>query len=215
MPLYWTIEQLQEELPKAKHFTGLLRRLGLCSAGGNHKTVRRWIKELGLDSSHLVEGARVARKPIVDPTPLDQVMVEGSTYSRSHLKKRLIRSGLLKEVCSLCGQPPVWRGKRMSLILDHINGRNNDHRMENLRLVCPNCNATLETFCGRNPPQQPKVDGRLHGRPNLKQRRVQRPPYQALLSEIEEAGYEAVGRKYGVSGSAIRKWIACYKKHGE
>ena len=35
----------------------------------------------------------------------------------------------------------------MSLILDHINGVNNDNRLENLRIVCPNCNATLDTHC--------------------------------------------------------------------
>jgi hypothetical protein len=38
----------------------------------------------------------------------------------------------------------------LSLILDHINGVNNDNRIENIRIVCPNCNATLDTHCGKN-----------------------------------------------------------------
>jgi protein-arginine kinase activator protein McsA len=37
----------------------------------------------------------------------------------------------------------------MALVLDHINGVWNDNRLENLRILCPNCNATLDTHCGR------------------------------------------------------------------
>jgi 5-methylcytosine-specific restriction endonuclease McrA len=50
----------------------------------------------------------------------------------------------------LCGQQPMWNGKQLVLILDHINGINNDNRLENLRLLCPNCNSQTPTFAGRN-----------------------------------------------------------------
>lgn len=53
-------------------------------------------------------------------------------------------------ICEKCGQDENWYGEHMSLILDHINGVNDDHRLENLRIVCPNCNATLPTHCGKN-----------------------------------------------------------------
>jgi hypothetical protein len=49
------------------------------------------------------------------------------------------------------------------------------------------------------------------GRPLLGARRVERPPYDHLLREIEELGWEATGRKYGVSGNAIRKWVRSYR----
>lgn len=74
-------------------------------------------------------------------------MVENSNYSRQSLKRRLYNTGLKERECELCGQGEEWMGKRMSLILDHINGINNDNRLENLRIVCPNCNATLPTHC--------------------------------------------------------------------
>jgi Zn finger protein HypA/HybF involved in hydrogenase expression len=77
-------------------------------------------------------------------------MTKDSTYSRKSLKRRLIKEGIIKNECALCGQGPNWKGKKMSLILDHINGINNDNRLENLRIVCPNCNATLPTHAGRN-----------------------------------------------------------------
>ena len=40
--------------------------------------------------------------------------------------------------------------KKITLILDHINGFNRDHRLKNLRWVCPNCNSQLETTNGKN-----------------------------------------------------------------
>ncbi len=77
------------------------------------------------------------------------MLVAGSTYQRSQLKERLYAAGLKTRLCELCGQGEDWRGRRMSLILDHINGVADDNRLENLQIVCPNCAATLDTHCGR------------------------------------------------------------------
>lgn len=76
-------------------------------------------------------------------------MVEHSSYSRHKLKRRLYDEGLKDRRCEQCGQGEVWRGRPMSLILDHINGVADDNRLANLQIVCPDCAATLETHCGR------------------------------------------------------------------
>ena len=68
----------------------------------------------------------------------------------SQLKKRLLRDALLDDICQICRLSPTWNGKKLNLRLDHINGINNDHRLSNLRMVCPNCDSQLDTFCGRN-----------------------------------------------------------------
>lgn len=81
--------------------------------------------------------------------PLDEVLVENSFYNRTKLKARLYEAGLRERQCQLCGQGERWNGRGMSLILDHINGVAIDNRLENLRIVCPNCAATLDTHCGR------------------------------------------------------------------
>jgi len=77
-------------------------------------------------------------------------LCEGSTRQRGVLKYYLLKQGLLPNTCALCPQGPEWNGKPLVLVLDHINGVNNDNRLENLRLLCPNCNSQTDTFAGRN-----------------------------------------------------------------
>lgn len=181
-------------------------------------------------------GPRRAPRPRT-ATPLREVLVEDSNYNRTQLKRRLYAEGLKSRRCELCGQGEEWRGRSMSLILDHINGVATDNRLENLRIVCPNCAATLETHCARK--------NRIHREPRLclhcgKQfvpkygahrycsqmcgtqraelrqarpmtRKVPRPSYEQLMTDLQSMSFLAVGRKYGVSDNAVRKWIRWYE----
>ena len=61
-----------------------------------------------------------------------------------------MKSGILKNKCSICGLDGKWNDKKLIMVLDHINGINNDNRKENLRMLCPNCNSQQPTFAGRN-----------------------------------------------------------------
>lgn len=70
-----------------------------------------------------------------------------SKISSSALKNRLYLEGYKNRFCEICGQGETWNGKKMSLILDHIDGEHSNNELSNLRIVCPNCNATLETHC--------------------------------------------------------------------
>jgi transposase-like protein len=217
-----------------------LRRLGLCETGGNWRTLRIWIERWSIANSHFDSRAAQRQGLIRRPQPLDEILVEGSTYSRSHLKDRLYGEGLKERRCEICGQSENWNGGRMALILDHVNGVRDDHRIENLRIVCPNCAATFATHCGRK--NHLLVEDRaclLCGRrfrPRFRRqrycsracgtrapkpsrgvakperRRVERPTHQQLLREIAETSYLAVGRKYGVSDNAIRKWVRQYER---
>ena len=77
------------------------------------------------------------------------VFVENSTYARHHIKRRIIQKGLIKYECAECGNNGEWNNKPLPLILDHINGVNNDNRIENLRFVCSNCDSQLPTYKNR------------------------------------------------------------------
>jgi hypothetical protein len=126
-----------------------LDKLNLRRAGGNYGIINNYIKKYNIDISHFdksgynINDVRQIRN-------LEDVLVENSNYSRTNLKKRLYNEGILERKCCLCNQDENWNGMKISLVLDHINGVYNDNRVENLRIVCPNCNAGLDTFAGRN-----------------------------------------------------------------
>lgn len=79
--------------------------------------------------------------------PIAKLLNEGRC--NSSIKHRLVTEGLLEEKCSECGLTE-WRGKKLCVQLDHINGINTDNRLENLRMLCPNCHSQTETFGTRN-----------------------------------------------------------------
>lgn len=79
----------------------------------------------------------------------EQVFIENSYYARHHIKKRIIEQKLISYECSVCGNIGEHNNKPLSLQLDHINGNGCDHRLENLRFLCPNCHSQTETYAGK------------------------------------------------------------------
>lgn len=235
----YTDTELAEAVAASLSWTETLRRLGYCPTGGNWRTLKRRVAELGISIDHFDPHAAARKEGRRRRTPLAEILVERSTYNRSSLKARLYEAGLKERRCELCGQDENWNGRRISLIIDHINGVRDDHRLENLRILCPNCAAGLETHCGRKNrierearsclrcseafvPKHPRqrycstyCGTRRIREPGAKRpgaRRVERPAHAQLCREVRELGYLAVGRKYGVSDNAIRKWLREYER---
>lgn len=144
-------EFIQKVVNDSVSYKESLIKMGLRAAGGNYKILKKYINLYGLSISHFESPEEVSKRNLFkDKIPLDEVLVENSTYSRTSLKIRLYDAKILERECSLCGQDENWNGMKISLILDHINGVYNDNRLENLRIVCPNCNAGLDTHTGKN-----------------------------------------------------------------
>lgn len=146
-PRRWTDEQLREAVEGCRSMMQVMRLLGLSYSGNAKKRLDAHIERLGLDTSHWVSHGNQTYA-----IPLDVILVENSTYigHNQRIKRRLIESGLMIDECVKCGQGPIWNGLPIVLTLDHINGVSNDHRIENLRILCPNCHSQTETFSGRN-----------------------------------------------------------------
>jgi hypothetical protein len=234
----FTESALRAAIETSDCWAAAARALGYEVKGHNLRTVQRWAAHLQLDVSHF-DGNNGRRRAMKQRAmALDECLVANSTYPRGKLKRRLLSAGLLKPVCEKCGQGELWNGARMSLILDHINGVANDHRLENLRILCPNCNATLSTHCGRNLPREracascgepfvPKTMQHrycsqkcwgqaashiLSGTKHPEMRKVVRPSFPTLKRQVTRGTWTAVGCHYGVSDNAVRKWVRTYER---
>ena len=79
--------------------------------------------------------------------PIQKILAE--SRSRYTVKRRLLDAGILINACSECGLS-AWRGCPLTIQIDHKNGIRDDHRLENLRMLCPNCHSQTETYAARN-----------------------------------------------------------------
>jgi 5-methylcytosine-specific restriction endonuclease McrA len=147
----YTDEQLAAAITSSASIRQALMALGVAAQGGNYEVVRRRIASLGIDTSHILGQGwrRGEKKPVLPPVPLEQLLTVGRFTQSAKLKRRLIQAGLKDARCEVCGGRR-WMGELMPLELDHINGRRDDNRLENLRLLCPNCHAQTATYRGRN-----------------------------------------------------------------
>ena len=125
--------------------SAILRYFGMTNHG-NSVTVKSRIEEMDIDTSHFTTKRSLGRPARL----LEDVLVEGSTYSRYQLKKRLLRDGILVNRCDICGLGDEWNDRPINHRIDHINGVSTDNRLENLRMLCPNCDSQQPTFAGRN-----------------------------------------------------------------
>ena len=147
--------------------------------------------------------------------------------SRSAVRRFILKHNLLSYICAVCGQEPFWNGRPLSLILDHINGVNNDHRLENLRFVCPNCNIQLPTYGSKNHNKRQQKKQKVlylcevcnkHVKVSKKARSCRGcmlyqkyatiwPACSELKNLVLQHGYLGVGRLIGVSDGAVRKRV--------
>lgn len=140
-------EEFIQIIKESNSYSDCLRALGLGTKGGSSTDIlKRRIQELGCSIEHFGKQLVSCNAKYT----LDEILVENSTYANiSRLKIRIINEGKLEYRCKICGINE-WLGQPISLQLDHINGVNNDHRIENLRFLCPNCHSQTDTYAGKN-----------------------------------------------------------------
>jgi len=148
----WTERQLKEAVKNSYSYRSVLVKLGLREAGGNYAQIKKYISEYGLNIKHFKgkgwsAGLKGIGKPLI---PLEKILVKNSSFQSYKLKKRLFDAKLKPQRCEECGWNEKSKDGRLPLELDHINGDSRDNRLENLRILCPNCHSLKPTHRGRN-----------------------------------------------------------------
>jgi len=154
----YTKEYLEPIVEASYSIAEVIRRVGMQpNNGGAYATINRYIRYYKLDTSHFTgrgwaKGKNADTCPSLmrsrefNKLPDSEVFCENSSYHNTvALRRRLISDHNWDYSCSICGLT-MWNGKSLTLHMDHINGVSNDHRLENLRFLCPNCHQQTETW---------------------------------------------------------------------
>ncbi len=147
----WTIEQLIAAVDSSKSYRKVLIKLKLRPTGGNYDQLKKYIGQYELNITHFTgmawnKGVKGIGKP---QRQFSEILVKNSYFQSYHLKLRLIRAGLKPDFCEHCGWSEKTVGGYVPVELDHINGDRHDNRIENLRILCPNCHSLTPTYRGR------------------------------------------------------------------
>jgi 5-methylcytosine-specific restriction endonuclease McrA len=156
-------EQLLEIITNSHSAAEACRKLGLAHKSGSTTRLRKYLNHLNIDFSHwtgqlwskgktILTDERVSKK-----RKIEEMFVENSEAPRSHIRNLILKNNLLEYKCSICCMLPTWNNKELVFHLDHINGIRNDHRLENLRWLCPNCHSQTDTYCGKRNTGKTKI----------------------------------------------------------
>lgn len=151
--IVYTKDLLEEAVSASVSFAGVVRYLKQRQAGGTQTHVARRIRQFGIDTAHFTGQAHY--RGVRSPTRKrpEEVLTERSPLEKRvpgvRLRQALVETGR-PDVCEDCGTGPFWNGRQLTLEVDHIDGNWSDNRPGNLRILCPNCHSTTDTYCGRN-----------------------------------------------------------------
>lgn len=220
-------EQLIQYVNSSTSYKQVLEKLGYRACSGSvQQLLRERLYEEKISTNHFTAptGDKIVKRTFENTFCLN------SSADQKTLRKKYFEGQYSEYKCAICGQEPEWQGKPLTLILDHINGINNDDRLENLRWVCPNCNQQLETTNGKNIKRLREAG--LLGELKIKkfycqdcgkelssssatrclecsqraQRKVERPDRNSLKNLIRNTPFTTIGALYKVSDNTIRKW---------
>ncbi|WP_412742860.1 hypothetical protein [Krasilnikovia sp. MM14-A1004] len=205
----YTRETLAAAVAGATSMAAVLRHLGIPPNGGAHAHLRRRIDHFGIDRSHFLGQAHRRGKPSPLRRTPDEILVLRPPTARRAASTSLTRALLAvgrPHHCALCGTGDRWAGRRLTLHVDHVDGRFWDCRAGNLRFLCPNCHSQTSTYAGRNRRHEriPLIRVDAHGDPVADQVPRQRPPAEEVLDRLDRAE---------VTVAEAARLLGCHRNH--
>ena len=231
MKLSYTREVLEPVVKQSTSIAQVMRSLGFRSlSGGGHTYLSKVIKKLGIDTGHFLgqrSNCGKGHKGGLIKRHWSDVLVvisDGKIEKTSTLRRALIESGR-EYVCEDCRTKDIWRGRKLVIEIDHVDGNKSNNIKENLKFRCPNCHSQTETWCrSRNNSIKDRCvfckkqcnPGRFFCSSSCanKSHATQRvgsgekttwPEREALVEMILRDGYLKCGNSLGVSDNAVRK----------
>jgi hypothetical protein len=227
----WTMpkDEFAQLVASSQTYVEILRAINYTIRGGAFRILKERIATEMIDDSHILKnGRQTIYAHRFNTRSDDDIFCENSTYnSGPALKKRMIKLGLPEE-CTKCGLGATWNDEPLSLQVDHINGVRNDNRLENLRLLCPNCHSQTENFAGRKlnaknkscPECCAKISGyrkdqRCQSCANkIRSREMQlisKPSKDELQDMLWKMPATRIAKIYNVSDKTVGNWAKSYK----
>lgn len=144
-------EQFVELLKNSSTISEVLFKLGYSVKGNSwgFAKVKQRMSDLNLDGSIFKGKSSITKYGTLHKVNASDILKPNCKHARSVLRRYVIKNNLIPYRCAICGCVE-WQGRTLSLELDHINGINNDNRIENLRFLCPNCHSQTTTYGSRN-----------------------------------------------------------------
>lgn len=162
----------------------------------------------------------------------EQYLQSGSVIKSHTLKLKLFKDGIKAKQCELCGVSE-WLGIELPLELHHKDGNHYNNELDNLMVLCPNCHSIQEGNSGRAVKSKEEIQAlknearktdicTICGKTitkgstycqdcyRVQSRVVDRPDREKLKELIRSTSFSQIGKMYGVSDNAIRKWCDAY-----
>ena len=216
--------ELQEIMDKSYSYSDVLRSIGLSVNSSNMRSLHLIIDKYKLSEDKLNNNRN--KNPIYfnkvnKAKSIDDILINGKNINTYKLKNKLYKCGLKEEKCELCGITE-WNGKKISFQLHHVDGNRENNELSNLMILCPNCHSQTDNYAGKKAKKNQNkclICGCEISRSGthcrecyFKYVKQNNLPVnrEELKSLIRNTPFTSIGKMFGVSDNAIRKWCNKY-----
>lgn len=214
-------QSLEQIVKTSKSMAELVKKLGYKTTHGkNYETVQKRLEKFNISTEHFIQIK--SNKTFTE----EEVFCENSLAKQQTVRRLYLKQKDVEYKCAICGTLPAWNGQPLALQLDHIDGDNTNHSLDNIRWLCPNCHSQTRTFAGKNVKKERQYhycvdcgkeiskdairciqcDGIFRTKPPP----VNKDTLEQLL-QVHQGNFAVVAKLFNVADNTVRKWCKKYE----